>query len=215
MFLLVDKPQWCTSHDIVDKIRRVYGGEKVGHWWTLDPMATGLLIIAIGKETKQLDTFLGAEKTYRTTIDFSKSSDTWDMDYWKEMEQYEMSVEWEKICINNEWIDFPTQVQFETTLKDLIWTHPIPLTPFSARKIRGKKLYEYAREGNPIFMDVPMTVYQAELLAYSFPTVTCSFTVGSWTYIRSLGYWLGKQFGLWWVLTMLRRTAVNEFTVPE
>lgn len=83
-------------------------------------MATGLLIIAIGKETKQLDTFLGAEKTYITTIDFSKSSDTWDMDYWKEMDQYEINTALSKICIKNEWINFPSEEQFKETLKDLI-----------------------------------------------------------------------------------------------
>ncbi len=215
MFLLIDKPQGKTSHDIVEKVRRLYREEKVGHGWTLDPMATWLLIVAVWKDTKKLDSFLGAEKTYETTINFAISSDTRDLDYWKEIVNRPINDQEKTICINEQWLSFPTEQQIEEKLQLLIWTQQIPLTPFSAKKIQGKKLYEYAREWNPVFIDIPMTVYKYELLDISFPTVTIRFSVWSGTYIRSLGYRLGKQFGLWWTLTMLKRLSVDSWKLPE
>lgn len=215
MFLLIDKPQWKTSHDIVEKVRRIYGDEKVGHGWTLDPMATWLLIIAVGKDTKKLDTFLWAKKTYETTINFAIHSDTWDLDYWKEISYLPINDKETMICVDWLWLPFPSLAQIENQLTSLLWTHPIPLTPFSAKKIQGKKLYEYARAWTPIFIDIPMTVYHYEVVDMTFPSITVRFTVWSWTYIRSLGYWLWKQFGLWGTLTMLRRTWIDRFSVSK
>ena len=74
------------------KIKRLYRGEKVGHAGTLDPMATGLLIIALGKDTKKLKHFVGLDKIYLATIDFSKKSDTWDLDFWKEFEELKLQA---------------------------------------------------------------------------------------------------------------------------
>ncbi len=214
MFILVDKPQWYTSHDIVDKIKRLYREDKVGHWGTLDPMATWLLVVAVGKDTKQLGQLLWSTKTYITTIDFSVSTDTRDLDYRKEHTQ--RPVDHTSCTIEVSWVSlpFPSVEQFHTMVQSIMGTHDLPLTPFSAKKIAGKKLYTYAREGTPIFMDVPMTVLSFQILDVTFPQLTLEIKVGSGTYIRSLGYWLGKQFGLWGTLTMLRRTKVGELSVP-
>lgn len=214
MFLLIDKPQGKTSHDIVEKVRRLYWEDKVGHGWTLDPMATWLLIVAVGKDTKKLDSFLWAKKSYETTINCAISSDTRDLEYWKEITYRPVNEQNQTICMHWTWQSFPSQEQIYQSLSSLIWTHDIPLTPFSAKKIQGKKLYEYARAWNPVFIDIPMTVYDYELLDITFPTITIRFTVWSGTYIRSLWYRLGKQFGLWWTLTMLRRITVDAYCVP-
>jgi tRNA pseudouridine55 synthase len=214
MFILVDKPQWCTSHDIVDKIRRLYREEKVGHGGTLDPAATWLLVVAVGKDTKKLDMLLWAPKTYITTVDFSVSTDTWDLEYWKEYTQWPVYHNPDAIEVSWNKIIFPSIKQFHHQLTSLLGTHDIPLTPFSAKKIDGKKLYTYAREGNPIFMDVPMTVHAFHILDYTFPQLTIEIEVWSGTYIRSIGYRLGKQFGLWGTLSMLRRTKVGALSVP-
>jgi tRNA pseudouridine55 synthase len=214
MFILVDKPQWCTSHDVVDKIKRLYREEKVGHGGTLDPMATWLLVVAVGKDTKKLGQLLGATKTYTTTIDFSISTDTRDLDFRKEFTQ--RPVDHTTSTIEVQWVStpFPSRQQIETTLQSIVGTHLLPLTPFSAKKIEGKKLYEYARAWTPIFMDVPMCVLSFEVLDITFPQVTIEIKVGSGTYIRSIGYRLGKQFWLGGTLSMLRRTQVGKLEVP-
>lgn len=215
MFLLVDKPQWYTSHDVVEKVKRLYRWEKVWHGGTLDPMATGLLVIAIGKDTKKLWSLLWAEKTYLATIDFSVSTDTWDMDYRQDIQQWKTDPEQEMIEVDWKLLSFPTQAQLKHALERIRGEHPLPLTPFSAKKVHGKKLYEYAREGNPLFLDVSMTLLSYTIREVSFPCVTLALTVWSGTYIRSIGYRLGKQFGLWGTLTMLRRTAVGKLNVPD
>lgn len=213
MLLLLDKPQGYTSFDIVRKLQKLYPKEPIWHAGTLDPMATWLLIVAIGKDTKTLGGFLEQDKTYITTIDVSQMSDTWDLEYWKEYEQLEYTKEglWKE----QERRTAPTQEQIQQALQSIVGTHPIPLTPFSAKKVWGKKLYEYAREWNPIFIDIPMTVHSFEIVSYEFPLVKLKIDVGSGTYIRSIGYWLGKQFGLWGLLTELRRTRIWKYNVPE
>lgn len=143
MFVCIDKPTGYTSYDIVEKVKRIYTGEKVGHGGTLDPMATGLLVIGIGKDTKQLARFLDAKKTYHATIDFSKASDTWDMDYRKDYTEYVISDG--KIQKDDKRKSFPSRETVEEYLQEMITTTVFPLTPFSAKKVNGKKLYEYAR----------------------------------------------------------------------
>ena len=262
MFLLVHKPKWYTSFDIVDKIKKIYHGEKVGHAGTLDPMATGLLIIAIGKDTKRLKEFVGLDKTYLATIDFSKKSDTRDMDFWEEYREMKSDekrwnlmkkdeIWWKKwpsqFCevqsdeggwslmksgtFTSRWVirkknretgiseiigektwtfHIPTQQEIQEKFESILWYHPMPLTPFSAKKWKGKKLYEYAREGNPIYVDVDMQLIDFEILHYDFPELKIKFHVGSGAYIRSYAHWIGEQFWLWWILTSLERVKVGE-----
>lgn len=214
MFVLVDKPQWWTSYDIVNKIHRLYPEEKVGHGWTLDPLASGLLVVAIGKDTKKLDRFLWSTKTYVTTIDFSVTTDTRDLQFRKEYTQRPVDHSSASIQIAGTPVAFPSLEQFHKALTALLWTHQLPLTPFSAKKVAGKKLYVYAREGKPLFIEVPMKVISFQILDYTFPQITVELEVGSGTYIRSIGYRLGKQFGLGWTLSFLRRTKVGMLEVP-
>ncbi len=212
MLLFVDKPQGYTSFDIIRKLQKLYPKESIGHAGTLDPMATWLLIVAIGKDTKKLTELVWMDKTYVTTIDFSQDSDTWDLEYWKTYTQFEYTRE--GLSVDGKLRSAPTYEQLQDKLTCILGTHPIPLTPFSAKKVEWKKLYEYAREGNPIFMDVPMTLHAFEIISYEFPLVHLRLDVGSGTYIRSIWHRLWAEFGLWGILTQLRRTRVWTYMVP-
>jgi len=202
MFVLVNKPTWCTSFDVVKKLKRLYRWEKIWHAGTLDPLATWLLIIAIGKDTKKLSTFVGLDKTYTATINFALKSDTRDTDYWEYYEELDVNT-----------LQVPTQTAIEDTLASIVWYHALPLTPFSAKKRKGKKLYEYARAGEPIFINIDMQVLSFRVVSYTFPELILEIRVWSWTYIRSIAHWLWEQFGLGWILTALHRSHVWSYTL--
>lgn len=201
MFLLIDKPTWYTSFDVIHKIKKLFPKKtKIGHAGTLDPLATWLLIIAIDKDTKRLPEFVWLDKEYIATIDFSKTSDTWDSDYRKVYEELDI---WS--------LATPSIEDIQKVLNSKIGVSSRPLTPFSAKKVRGKKLYEYARAGEPIFIDCDMELLWYEILDYDFPLLQIKLHVWSGTYIRSITHWLGEQFGVWGILTSLRRTKVGTF----
>lgn len=212
MILLIDKPKWYTSFDIIRKLQKLYPKESIGHAGTLDPMATGLLIVAIGKDTKKLWTFLEEDKSYIATIDFAQMSDTWDMEFRKEHTVLKHSLPGEEVqgLYNSTWerVSAPLLEDIQKHMDSIIGTHMLPLTPFSAKKIWGKKLYEYAREWNPIFIDTPMTILSYEVLSYTFPLLTLRLDVGSGTYIRSIAHRLWSQMWCWGILTQLRRTRI-------
>ena len=238
MLLKINKPSGYTSYDIVEKIKRVFWNKKVGHSGTLDPMASGLLIIWVWKDTKLLWKFLGADKEYETTIDFSIYSDTWDLDYFDTFKKYEVvgcrddildyNSRWcqddmsiskkdNKQCKNDKvwilkdgrFIPAPSLKQIEEKLKLLIPEIELPLTMFSAKKVNWKKLYELARHGIDLDLKQKMKINEVEILDYSFPKLTLRLNVWSGTYIRSIGYWLWQQFGLPGTLTMLKRTKIG------
>lgn len=212
MIILIDKPRGISSHDAISAVkkhlRQQYSPDKkikIGHAGTLDPMATGLLIAATDQDTKRLHHLTHSDKTYITTIDCSRASDTWDLDYWDEIRDLDPSV----------YEDIPPQSQIEEIFSSLIGTPLLPLTPFSAKKVDGKKLYEYAREGKPIFLTVPMTIYGYRLLQYSFPLIRVALHVGSGTYIRSIGHWIGTQLGGDAILTELQRTHIGDYSLDD
>jgi len=227
MLLLIDKPIWITSQDAITAVKKhlytlpLMGGVesdqsnepwkrrkiKIWHAGTLDPMASGLLIAATDKDTKLLHGLTGTDKWYETTIDFSIVTDTWDMDYRKEISFHFEKKDHEESGITVE--------KIRDKLSSLIGTHELPLTPFSAKKVDGRKLYEYAREWNPIFLTIPMTVYAYEIVGYTFPHLTLKLHVGSGTYIRSIGHRLGTQLEVWWTLTYLRRLQVWNYALSQ
>jgi tRNA pseudouridine55 synthase len=217
MLLVIDKPHDRTSFDIVKKIRHVIGERKVWHAGTLDPFATGLMLVATGKDTKKLHHLTWSDKTYLTTIDFSLTSDTWDLEYWKDFSTYEVQNHHNTIWVWVEWkfIPAPDIEIIHQKLTSILGTAMLPLTPFSARKWKWRKMYSYARSWNPIYIDTPMTIESFEIISYTFPTVTIQITVWIGTYIRSIGYWLGREFGMWWILTSLRRTQVGDFSLAD
>ncbi len=207
MFLLIDKPTWFTSFDLIRKIKKLCPRKtKIGHAWTLDPLATWLMIIAIGKDTKRLKEFVWLDKEYIATIDFSQKSDTWDTDYWKYIEQLDLT--WK---IESGELQIPSRGDIEKKLLNKLWVSQRPLTPFSAKKVKWKKLYEYAREWNPIFVDTDMELLDFEILEYEFPVCKIRLHVWSGTYIRSIAHWIGEQFWVGGILTGLRRTKVGKW----
>ncbi len=109
----------------------------------------------------------------------------------------------------------PTLQQVEDVVHSLVGTHAFPLTPFSAKKRKGKKLYTYAREWNPVHIDMVMEVFSAEVLSYTFPEVRIRFHVGSGTYIRSLAHVIGNKLGIWGIVTQLHRSTIGEFSLED
>ncbi len=199
-FLLIDKPVGPTSHDIVDRIRRRFGTRKVGHAGTLDPFASGLLILAVGAMTKQLSNFVGLDKAYEATVRFGATSDT--MDCTGKIEQKDCSP--------------VSQAELESALEK--FRGEIDQTPpmYSAKKIGGKKLYELAREGKEIERKpVRVTIHELELVSYSWPTAVLRTRVSSGTYIRALTDDIGKILGCGAYLEELRRTKVGTYSVEN
>lgn len=220
MLIAADKAKWITSFDIIRALKRELWEKKIGHSWTLDPMATGLLLIWTGKDTKKLHELTWLDKSYITTIDFSKKSDTRDMDYREYFEKYKIYPPWERgdkegIYIQEKKVPAPTIEQIKEKLDNIIPYWELPLTPFSAKKKNGKKLYELAREWIQNIENRTMKVNWYEILEYSFPHLKLKLDVWSGTYIRSIWYRLWQQFGIWWVLTELRRISVWDYDIDK
>lgn len=203
MLIIADKPKWISSFDVIRALKIQLQEKKIWHSGTLDPMATGLLLIWTGKDTKKLWNLIWQDKTYETTIDFSKKSDTRDMSFREYFEE-----------IDTEWKEIPIE-QIKEKLDSIIPEYELPLTPFSAKKKDWKKLYELARNWNQIIESRIMKTYWYEILEYNFPKLKLRLDVWSWTYIRSIGHWLWEQFWLGGILIELRRLRIWEYNLDE
>lgn len=213
MLLAIDKPTGITSYDVIRRLKRAFPKQKIGHSGTLDPLATGLLIIGIGSWTKLLTQIQWLDKKYETTIDFAQMTDTRDVDYRDSHEQYKIADKW--IIKNDQFIAAPSQVELEEKLSLLVPEKELPLTPFSAKKKDGKKMYELARDGHILTENRVMKVFENKVVSYDFPLLKLTLHVGSGTYIRSIGYWLGQEFWLGGILTQLRRTSIWKFNLND
>ena len=199
-FLLVDKPTGPTSHDIVDVVRRALKTRRVGHAGTLDPFATGLLILAVGKATKEISKFVGLDKTYEAAIRLGATSDT--MDRTGVIEAMACGVVGEAAVDGI----------LEKFRGGQLQTPPM----YSAKKVGGKKLYELAREGKEIEREpVKITVHELELLSYDWPYLKIRARVSSGTYIRALAHDIGQALGCGAYPEELRRTRVGDFDVTN
>ncbi len=202
--LVVDKPQGYTSHDVVDLIRKRFGLKKVGHAGTLDPMATGVLVILIGKYTKSSGSFLSADKEYDATLILGATSDTGDA--------------WGNITPSKPipGLAAPGIGIIEDVFKRFLG--PIEQVPpaYSAVKFKGRKLYEFARKGIEIKLE-PRKIIIKELKIYKIngQEVSFSTTCTKGTYIRQLCIDIGKELGCGAYLSKLRRTRSGNFTVKE
>jgi tRNA pseudouridine55 synthase len=203
--ILIDKPSGMTSFGVVARIRRVLSVEngkkvKVGHTGTLDPFATGLMILVIGKECKNAERYSKLDKVYEATICLGQTSSTGD----PEGEITEVS---DKV---------PKMTDIESTLKN--FTGEINQTPpiFSAIKIDGQRAYKLARKGEKIEMPSrKVTVYSLEVIDYSYPAIKIKAHVSSGTYIRSLAEDIGTALGTGAYCNQLRRTEINEWSVKN
>jgi tRNA pseudouridine55 synthase len=206
---LVNKPAKWTSFDVVNKIRFQASKErdkkprniKVGHTGTLDPFATGLLIILVGKEyTRQATKLSKLDKTYEATIILGKNSSTGDSDgEITEVKNHQPNIK----DIQNVLTKF---------------TGEILQTPhaFSAIKINGKRAYDLARQGENV--DIPsrkVNIYNIELISYTYPKLNILTRVSSGTYIRSLAEDIGKKLGTGAYCGELRRTSIGEYSIDD
>jgi len=202
-FLLVDKPPGPTSHDLVDAVRRALGIRKVGHAGTLDPFASGLLIIGVGQATKRLSEFVGLDKEYLATLRLGAFSDTMDRTgHIVEAPGPERQA--------------PNAREVESVLKR--FTGEIEQIPpmYSAKKVDGRKLYELARQGKEVERKpVRVTIHEIELFSYDWPLMKIRTRVSSGTYIRALAHDIGAALGCGAYLEELRRTKVGLFDVAN
>ena len=198
--LLVDKAREKTAFYLVKLLRRLTNIKKIGHAGTLDPFATGLMVMLIGKPyTKQSDRLLTCDKEYTATVHLGKTTDTYDCDG--------------TVTATSDLI--PTLDQVEKALAQFSGT--ILQTPpmYSAKKVDGKKLYDLARQGITIERKaVPVTI-ETRLIAYTYPTIQLAITCSKGTYIRSLAHDLGEELGCGAHLSALIRTRSGPFSLEQ
>lgn len=210
--LLVDKPKGITSFDVIRELRRKLGAERgspawrMGHAGTLDPNATGLMIVGIGPGTKELATYLKLPKTYEAEVLFGVRTDTGDVDG-KIVEEADAGT--------------MDDAALRSAVRSVEGTHRFAVPRYSAVKIKGKPLYAYARKGRTD-VEAPqkeMRVDRAEItgIVREKERVRASirFDVGSGTYIRTLAEVIGKELGLPATLKELRRTRIGDFSIDD
>ena len=197
----VYKPKGPTSHDIVDRIRKITGVKKGGHAGTLDPLARGVLVIGVGREaTKKLHEVVGQEKEYIAKIRLGMESTTDDEEGEKKIVRISRAHEPARKEIDKVLSEFKGQI-FQTPPK------------FSALKIKGKSAYELARAGKEVKLE-PRRVYikEIEVLRYSWPYLTIRAVTGQGVYIRSIARDIGRKLHVGGYLADLERTRVGEWT---
>ncbi len=196
--IVVDKPEGLTSHDVVNRMRRIAGMKKVGHLGTLDPMATGVLPLVLGRATRLAQFFSGGEKTYDARLQFGWSTDTYD----REGERTSESVE-------------PrfTRAELDAVLARFRGSFLQTPPPFSAKKIAGTPAYRLARRGAPVDLQpVEVQVFDLELLEFHGATARIRLRCSAGTYVRGIAHDVGRELGCGAFLTALRRAASGEFT---
>lgn len=205
-FLFVDKPDGPTSHDIVSRVRRITGEKRVGHAGTLDPFATGLLIVGVGRvATREFPKLVGLDKTYEAVFALGAASDTDDR----------TGTIGVRVPVT------ASRGQIDAELKRL--TGPIEQIPpsYSAIKVGGKKMYELARAGKEVERKPrPVTIYALDvlddsLLADPLPRIRVRISCSTGTYIRSIARDLGAALGVGGYVEELRRTSVGPFCIEE
>lgn len=210
--LLIHKSMGSTSFDIIRQIRQITGVKKIGHAGTLDPLATGLLIVLIGKETKKQKEFQGLNKEYIVEATFGLKTNTYDAEgkIVHTCEHYKLTE--------------ITRQKVLKTLKTFIGTQKQTVPPFSAVKIKGQKLYEKARRGKIDLKTLPkrkITIYTIELLEFKksrvkdLPKAKIRVSCSKGTYIRSLIHDLGRKLGCDAYVSALTRTKIGNYRLEE
>lgn len=205
--ILVDKPKGITSFDVIRKLRKKLGIKKMGHAGTLDPLASGLMIIGIYQGTKLLDQYLKLPKTYYAEILLGKSTDTGDLEG--------------QILSTKKITEKIQESDIEEILRSLIGTQSFQVPIYSAIKVDGKPLYWYARQGiaPPRIPTKDMEIRTLSLLdsykSDDFWVLNIRCDVGSGTYIRVLAEEIGKRIGYPATLRNLRRTQIGDFSIHD
>jgi len=204
MFLLINKPKGITSHDVIYFVRKVTAEKKVGHAGTLDPNATGLLIVGVGRSsTKKLGWIAkDTKKTYEAEIFLGEERDTDDSEG--------------KIISEKNDFPAPDTTLLKETLASFKGKQKQIPPAYSALKIKGKKAYELARKGEKVILkERDIIIHSIELHQYKYPVLKIRTTVSSGTYIRALARDIGKQLGCGAYLRNLKRTKIGDFNLTD
>ncbi|MFV1917068.1 MAG: tRNA pseudouridine(55) synthase TruB [Patescibacteria group bacterium] len=219
MFILIDKPKGITSHDVVDKIREITGERRVGHAGTLDPNATGLLIVGVGREsTKKLGKIAkDTKKTYEAKIYLGEERDTDDAEGVPiQVRDSHIAKSERDDQIGIESLSIWPKFKVEQVLKEFVGENMQVPPAYSAIKIKGKKAYEFARMGKKVNLKSrKIAIYSIKLLKYEYPLLCIDVNVSSGTYIRSLARDIGKRLGSGAYLKNLRRTKVGRYKIKD
>ena len=197
--LLINKPPRLTSHDVVQKVRKILDIQKVGHFGTLDPMATGLMIVAIGKATRFFSLYAKYDKKYLGQIRLGFATNTYDA---------------EGSPSTPENMDYPSEGAVLEKMAEFVGE--IEQTPplFSAKKFKGKPLYVFARKNQEVKpKPVTVQIYSFRLELYNAPFIRFEAFCSSGTYIRSLAHDLGQSLQCGAHLTELERTAIGDYHI--
>ncbi len=200
--LLVDKDPGLTSHDVVDRVRRVLEVRRVGHTGTLDPFASGLLLLLVGPVTRLAEYFHYLDKTYRAVLRLGEETRTHD----REGETVRSSEGWREID------------RERLTAALAAYTGPIEQRPpaFSAKRVDGQRAHRAARAGHEVELEpVSVSVHEAELLELAPPDARVRFRVSTGTYVRALARDVGRELGCGAHLRELRRTRIGPFEVSR
>lgn len=199
--LVVDKPEGWTSHDVVGRIRRLAGTRRVGHLGTLDPMATGVLPLVIGRATRLAQFFGKDRKVYEGVIRFGQSTDTYDREGSPTSEPVEPAF---------------TRDQLEAALDAFRGTFDQTPPPVSAKKVAGTPAYKLARKNQPVELEpVSVTVFALDLLSFDGRDASVRVFCSAGTYLRSIAHDAGQSLGCGAHLISLRRTASGPFEVEQ
>jgi len=199
--LIIDKPSGLTSHDVVNRVRRILGQRSVGHLGTLDPMATGILPLVIGNFTRLAQFYVGSEKSYEGTIRFGFSTDTYDADGEPTNEPLP--------------VDFSSE-QLEAAASKFRGIIAQTPPPFSAKKIKGVPAYRFARKQKEVALQpVEVEIKEFEILSIDRDRAAFRARVASGTYMRSVAHDIGTLLGFGAHLQSLRRTQVAEFSLTD
>jgi tRNA pseudouridine55 synthase len=200
--LVVDKPVGMTSHDVVQAIRNGTGLRRAGHTGTLDPRASGVLVILVGPAVRLSEYVSASDKRYQAIIRLGGTTDTFDA----EGRVTDSKVDPMSI----------TETQFEEALKSFVGEIEQTPPPYSAVKVRGRKAYEMARQGEEVELEPrKITVHHLEVLEWTPPEVVIDVHCSSGTYVRSLANDLGEKLGCGAYLVGLRRTKSGRFTLRD
>jgi tRNA pseudouridine55 synthase len=199
--LVMDKPRGKTSHDVVDAVRRIVGFRQIGHLGTLDPLATGVLVLLLGKATRLAQFYVGRRKRYTATIRFGYSTDTYD------------SV---GTATGPDAAPILNRTEIEKLAAEMTGRFAQTPPPFSAKKIQGKAAYELARKNKPVELKpVEIEVYEFRVTEIEGCRAKVAIECASGTYIRSIAHDMGQKLGCGAHLEEITRTAVGEFTLDQ
>jgi len=199
--VIIDKPAGLTSHDVVNRVRRILGQRAVGHLGTLDPSAIGVLPVVLGNLTRLAQFYSHSEKTYEGVIRFGFATDTYDAEGEPTTPQQNVQLKYDEVRA--------LAAQFQGVIEQMP-------PPFSAKKIAGVPAYKLARKNKEVTLQpVPVEIKEFEILNTTGDRATFRARVSSGTYVRSVAHEMGQKLGCGAHLASLRRTSVAEFAIRD